>query len=247
MSIQQKTHVFVFKKEDRLESDRVFSVFSKDFGRIEIFGKAIRKMPSKLRGNTEIFSFSKFEFIQGKSKKTLTDAIFIEKFKTLKEIPEKLETAYKIADVVDDFIKGEEPDEHIYNLLKDVFNKLDICIELSSYYQLIYYYFIWNFIFILGYGPELFMCAICKKSLNPLSLYFSNKEGGAICEQCSLSSKDNIKVKADVIKVIRLILKKDWTTLLKLKIALDCKNELEQVSENYYKYLLSSHSLQKNI
>ena len=44
MTVHYKTEGFVFKSVDRLEADRVFSVFTVDFGRIEVFGKSIRKI-----------------------------------------------------------------------------------------------------------------------------------------------------------------------------------------------------------
>ena len=81
MSLYCRTEGFIFKKEDRNDSDRVFSVFSKDFGRLEIFGKAIRKIDSKLKSAVEIFSFSEIEFVQGKNRKTLTDVFLQKKLK----------------------------------------------------------------------------------------------------------------------------------------------------------------------
>ncbi len=250
MTVHYKTQGFIFKKENRLEADRVFSVFTKDFGRIEIFGKAIRKITSKLKGGIEIFSLSEIEFIQGKNKKTLTDTLFIERFKNIQEVPEKFEVANKISNLVDNFIKGEERDQNIFNLLNDTFSKLNNIQFPISNFQLVHYYFFWNFISVLGYGPELSKCAVCQQKLNPHSLYFSNKEGGVVCQNCHLLRKDPSslgfsgqvsEVKSDVVKILRLIIKKDWDILSKLKIENNIKKLLREVSENYYNYLLNHH------
>lgn len=242
MTLHYKTEGFVFKKEDRLEADRVFSVFTKDFGRIEIFGKAIRKITSKLKGGIEIFSLSEIEFIQGKNKKTLTDTLFIERFKNIQEVPEKFEVANRISKLVDNFIKGEEQDQVIFYLLNETFSKLNNCSLSNTQCSLIYYYFFWNFVSVLGYGPEISKCAVCQQKLNPHSLYFSNKEGGTICRDCYLSKKDASEIKSDVVKILRLIIKKDWDILLKLKIENNTKKLLREVSENYYNYLSSIYS-----
>ena len=71
------------KKEDRGESDRFFTVYTKEFGKLDILGKSIRKISSKLRAGMGLFSLSEIEFIQGKALKTLTDAILNEEFRNL--------------------------------------------------------------------------------------------------------------------------------------------------------------------
>ncbi len=125
MFVHYRTKGFVFKKVDRGESAQLFSVYTKDFGKLKILGRGIRKISSKLRSGIETFYLSNIEFIQGKSYKTLTDAVVIEKFKDLREDLEKLNIAYRISGILDDFIKGEEKDKKIWDLLIEVFNKLN--------------------------------------------------------------------------------------------------------------------------
>lgn len=239
MNLHYNTEGFIFKKEDGLEADRIFSVFTKDFGRIEIFAKAIRKIDSKLKGNIEIFSLSKIEFIQGRNRKTLTDTALIEKFKSIENVPEKLEIAYRISDILDDFIRGEEKDDDVFDLLNDILNKLnDFKFSLADARQeLIYLYFFWNFIFVMGYGPELSKCSVCAGKLDPDALYFSNKEGGIICKSCHLAERDGIKIESSLVKILRLLLKKDWEILSKLKVENNTARLLKEISDNYYNYI----------
>ncbi len=151
MSVHYKTEGFVFLAQDRLEADRIFSVFTRDMGRLEVTGRGIRKIASKLRGGIGLFSWSEFEFVQGKHKKTLTDALYIKKFKTLASVPEKLEIAFQISSVVDDFLQGQERDDKLLALLIEVFSRLDE----NPPRKLIYFYFFWNFVSLLGYAPDL--------------------------------------------------------------------------------------------
>ena len=240
MVLRHRTSAFVLGREDSLDADRTFFVFTKDFGRIEVLGKSIRKIDSKLKGGIEVFSLSNIEFIQGKNKKTLTDAVFIKKFKNVFESTNMLETAHKISQLADNFIKGQEPDEKIWDLLTDVFEKLNNYQENNRGCQLIYPYFFWNFVSMLGYGPELSNCANCSAKLNPYELYFSSKEGGVICKICYTLNRNSIKVKSGVVKVLRLIIKKDWSILSKLKIENSMQESLNEVSDNYYSYLKSN-------
>ena len=221
----------MFKKENALESDRVFSVFTKDFGRTEIFGKAVRKIGSKLRGGIEIFAFSEIEFVEGRNRKTLTDSTFKEKFKDIPLIPLKMETAYKISETIDGFVRGEERDDKIFNLLRDVFRKINDCEKPN----IAYVYFFWNFVSVLGYRPELTKCAVCLQKLNPYSLYFSSKDGGIICRNCARGY--GLKVKSDIVKILRLAVSKNWDILRRLKLSDSVLKSLQEISQNYQNYL----------
>lgn len=239
MTMHYKTSAFVFKKEDRLEADRVFSVFTKDFGRIEILGKAIRKINSKLRSGIEVFSLSEIEFIQGRNQKTLTDAVFTNKFNNLTTEPERMLLAFKISDILENFLLGQEADQRIWNIIVDIFEKLNDYSLSPTHYSLIYYYFFWNFISVLGYEPNLSECVVCRQKLNPYQLYFSGSDGGTLCKNCYQFKKDVIKLKSDIVKILRIILKKDWDTLFKIKIDDNHFRLFKEITDYYYRYLSS--------
>jgi len=240
---EYKTEGFVFRKENKMEADRIFSVFTKDFGRIEIFAKAIRKINSKLRSGIEIFSLSEIEFVQGKMRKTLIDAVSKEKFKNTKNSPEKLEIAYRISDFLNYFLKGQEKDDNILNLIIDTFERLNNIGNGKQ--ELGYFYFAWNLIFTLGYAPQLSECSVCKGKLKPENIYFSNREGGIVCNNCYSLKKDGVAIKPDVVKILRLFLEKKWDTISKLKIEKNILKSVEGVSENYFNYILENNSFKK--
>ena len=236
MTIRYKTRAFVFKKNNVNESDRVFSVFTDNFGRLDIFAKAIRKTTSKLRSGIDIFFMSEVEFIQGKNRKTLTDATIIEKFNNIPQDLERFKTAVKIGEILDNFIKGEEKDKEIFNLLNEVMKKLDNQkspkLASARSQSLIYYYFLWNTLSLLGYRSEVQKCASCHGKLIPYNVYFSSKEGGVICKKCLRQDVRAQKIDSDIVKILRIILSKDWQTLSKLKIDQSSQKLLSEISEN---------------
>ena len=233
MFIHYRTQSFILKKIDRGEVDRIFTIYTKDFGKLELLAKAERKIKSKLRGGLELFYLSEIEFIQGKTHKTLTDAILIDKFKNLRRDLKRLAIAYKISEVLDNLVKDQEPDEKIWQLLNEVFSKLNSLEIKNSKLEILYHYFLWNLLSILGYQPELYNCSLCQKKVTPEKLYFSQKEGGLICPSCfrkiGVPSGSGQEVKPETIKILRIILKKDWPTLSKLKIEAKYLKELSLV------------------
>ena len=236
MFIHYRTKVFFLSEQDRGEANRLFTIFTNDFGKLKIFGRAIRKIKSKLRAGTEIFSLSEIEFIQGKSHKTLTDAVLIDRFKNIKEDPKKLKVAFQVAETLDSFLEQGEKDDEIWQLLKETIQRLNECPPETKNCSLIYYYFFWNLVSILGYKPELYNCSICQRKLLPHSLYFSSKEGGIICESCfqKMDKKTKgfyLKINVNVVKILRLIIKKNWNILKQLKIGKEDKENLNSLSK----------------
>jgi len=224
-----RTSGFILKKTDRGEANRIFSVYTKDFGKLELLARAERKITSKLRGGLELFYFSELEFIQGKHYKTLVDAVLIDSFNNLKKDLKVLSVLSKISEVFDSLVKEADPDGKIWNLLTEIFKKLkDVRPEI------VYYYFFWNFISILGYRPELYNCSLCQKKLSPKDIYFNDQEAGLACGRCEKPKEPAKCINPDAIKIIRIILKKDWSTLKKLKIKREELESLKDISQYYF-------------
>ncbi len=237
MFIHYRTQGIVLKKVDRKEADQLFSIYTKDFGRLEILGKAIRKISSKLRAGIDLFYLSEIEFIQGKAHKTLTDAILIEKFKNLSRDLEKSTIALEISEVLDALIHGQEPDERIWNLLVETFRDLDKLDTKKRNPKIIYHYFFWNFLSLLGYAPELYKCVLCQGELEPQKLYFSPQHGGVVCEKCFLKENSAKEVSSDVIKILRVVLKKEKNYIYRLKLKEKHFQELDKLSKYYFEFI----------
>jgi DNA repair protein RecO len=273
MFVNYRTQGIIIKKEDRGEANQLFTIYTKDFGKLEIFGKAIRKISSKLRAGTDVFYLTDIEFIQGKAHKTLTDAVLIEKFEDLRKDLNKLKIAYKISEILDELIKGQEPDEEIWDLLNKAFQRLnDLKLKIKNW-KLIYYYFLWNLFSLLGYEPQLYNCSICQEKLKPekfcnnaehlkvprseatsgfcnnaehlkvprseatSGFYFNPREGGIICAQCSKKIERKREIKIETIKIIRILLKKNWQILKRLKLEPEDLRELKLISNYFLLYI----------
>jgi len=235
MAIHYRTKGFILKKSNLREADQIFTVFTKDFGKIKILARAIRKIKSKLRSRADLFYLSELEFIQGKTYKTLTNVIALNKFKDIMNDLDRIENIQKIADSLDYLVYKEEKDKQIWDLLNEALerlsNKPGLSVPISRAYYIIYHYFLWNLLSTLGYQIDLYNCIACEKKLSPLKLYFSPDEGGILCSNCSDRAKKKIEISPEIIKILRIFQKKDWNILSKLKIQNSQKEQLESISE----------------
>lgn len=202
MAIHYRTQGFVVKQTDRGEADQLFTIYTEEFGKLEILGKAVRKIKSKLRGGAAPFYLSEVEFIQGKAYKTLTDTILINGFPKIRKDLERLAIAQEIGETLDNLVVKEEKDEKVWQLLQETFGKLDSLGKPA----IVYYYFFWQLVSILGYQPEISGCSI----------------GGE-------------KIDCDAVKIIKVIFKKDWSVLARLKLEPNHLKLLKDVSQWYNK------------
>lgn len=242
MFIHYRTRGFILKKEDRGEADRNFTIFTENYGKLELLAKAERKIKSKLRSGLELFYLSDIEFIQGKTQKTITDAILENNFKNLKNNLLRLSISRRIAETFDTLVGKQESDDALWNLLIEVFGKINALGSKTITYRLVYCYFLWNFFRILGYGLDLHSCSLCQKKLSPNNLFFGKKEEGMVCQHCRHLVKSGIDVKDSTVKIIRLFLQKNWQLLEKLKISEEDYKSLKNFSDYYLKEVSSKLS-----
>jgi DNA repair protein RecO (recombination protein O) len=189
MAVHYRTQGLIIKKVDKGETDQFLTIYTEYFGKLKVLGKAVRKTKSKLRGGADLFYLSEIEFIQGKAYKTLTDAILIDGLFNIRKDLAKMNLAYQIVDTLDEFVPSEQKDEAIWQLLNEVFRKLNSQSFIISRLLLLYYYFFWNLVSLLGYEPELKINSLCGK-----------------------------KIDTDLAKILKVIIKRNWQLLSRLKI-----------------------------
>ncbi|HOK35080.1 MAG TPA: DNA repair protein RecO [Candidatus Pacearchaeota archaeon] len=239
-----KTKAIVLLKKDIGEADQLFTLYTENFGKIEVLGKGIRKIKAKLRGALQDLNYISLEFVQGKNFFIATDAILKNRFKTIKKEIKRYRFALYLCDLTNKFVKEEERDEKIWQLLLETTYNL----QLTTYnLGLIVRYFEWNLLSLLGFEPELYHCVLCQERISQGKFYFSAKEGGVICNKCfqtkeKFSDRENkiisLPISQDAIKILRLIILKDKTILKRLKINSQQEKELKDLSKYYLSCVL---------
>ena len=155
MAVHYRTEGIVLATLNRGEADRSFTIYTKDFGKLELWATSERKITSKLRGGLEKLCWSEVEFIVGKNKKTLTDASLKERYHTIRNDLQRLRVAIRMGETLDATTSKEEQDKTAWLLLLDSFS----CLENPQFHanssKLLYYYFFWNLLSHLGWRPDL--------------------------------------------------------------------------------------------
>jgi DNA repair protein RecO (recombination protein O) len=154
MSLHVCVQGVVLEKEDVGEADRVVTVFTKEFGKVRLRATSARKIKAKLRSRLELFCYSEIAFVQGKIHKTVTDVMPIEYYSYLRGNVQSMRVAYRLAEIACEIIKGQEPDERIWRVLRGTFGMLNRPFIENSERNLLAHYFLWNLLYATGYAPS---------------------------------------------------------------------------------------------
>ena len=113
------TKGIVLAEQPRRESDRIYSVLTREFGLIRIFALGVRKEASKLRGALEPFKLSLISLIRGKEHWRITSAESIQNIPALPTIARPLVLLEKL-------VQGEAPHPELFDTVEDAITRFKI-------------------------------------------------------------------------------------------------------------------------
>lgn len=196
MALHYRTQGIILQKREQGESDRIFEVCTKDFGKIELWAISARKITSKLRGGLELFYLSELEFIQGRKKKIVIDALALQRFPNTRRDLKKLFIAYRIGDAIHVLVQGEESDKEVWMIVKNTFEVLESFPAQTLSYHLFYFLFVQDILSVLGYRPSPEHCAQCRNEFRDTLEFFAGK---------SVKDSEAASVTRDTEKILSLL------------------------------------------
>ncbi|OGZ33672.1 MAG: DNA repair protein RecO [Candidatus Portnoybacteria bacterium RBG_19FT_COMBO_36_7] len=120
-----KTEGIILKKADLSETDRLLTVYTKNFGKILVRAKGIGKKESKLKSLIEPFNIYELMLARSRNIDVLANSYAIKEFNYLRGNLENLALAIYFGELADKLIAAPEPDDKIWALLVRAFLALD--------------------------------------------------------------------------------------------------------------------------
>ncbi len=229
-----KTEAIVLKRTNLGEADNIITFYTPNLGKIRAVAKGVRRPKSKLGGHLDLLTQSSLLLAQGQNLDVITQSQTIESFLPLRSDLWRTSCAIYVAELADQFTAEQVENYPVYRLLQTTL--LWLCEAHSS--ELVLRYFELHLLSHLGYQPELYQCLNCRSPLALESNFFSAGGGGVICPNCAKKEQLVRPISADAIKVMRFLLKNDFTSASRLRVSPDLTRELEQLMRAYIRYLL---------
>jgi DNA repair protein RecO (recombination protein O) len=196
-----KTEAIVLRQRKLGEADKIVTLYTPNYGKLEAVAKGVRRPKSRLAGHLEVLTYTSAMLAQGRNLDVVTQAQAIESFGPLRDDLDRLSRALYAAELVDRFSPEGAESYHIFQLLLGTLRRLasgaaaDIALR----------YFEMQLLNLAGFQPQLHRCLGCQRPLRPLPNYFSPAAGGVLCPSCGPGTVSSRPLSVSALKVMRLL------------------------------------------
>ncbi|MFQ6002216.1 MAG: DNA repair protein RecO [Candidatus Zixiibacteriota bacterium] len=192
-----KTEAIVLKGLKFGDTSKIVTLYTKDYGKIKVMAKGIRKPQSRLAGTLETFFHIHIVFY-----KKLTTEIYLlsqsEIIRPFLKIPKGF-SRYAFAsgalELLDKLITGEEPNPEIFDLTLKTLSFMESCSTKSL--EKSFLFFAFRLADFLGYKPKFDRCISCGKAVSEKLILFSPEKGGIICQRCARQDQTYLRLSKD--------------------------------------------------
>lgn len=140
----------ILSRKNYGEADRILVILTKNYGKVILLAKGIRKLESKKRGHLEIFSQIKFSAVAGKGFDLMTEAGTVNTFSKIRLNLNRVTLAYYFCEVINKITKEDEKQSSVFSLLSLIFSQLETAKNLKTLRK----EFILNLLVEMGYWPR---------------------------------------------------------------------------------------------
>lgn len=231
----------ILDKKDIGETDRLYTIFTLESGKIKALAKGVRKVTAKLAGNLENFTLADIGIVKNQGTGKIISSIVESNFLNLRDNFETLSRALENVRIFNQSVQFEEKDERLFFLLKEYLEALDNLSEnTEEKIETVSLGFIFKLLEALGYGLEVGRCVVCGSQLkSDKDNFFSAELGGIVCIGC-FSAEENrkgIKISPNAVKIIRLFFQNKLGSLAKLKVESRDLRELKIISQEFWRWI----------
>jgi DNA repair protein RecO (recombination protein O) len=148
-----KAEAIILKRHNVGEADRILTVFSKQFGKMRILAKGVRRIISRRAGHLEVFTHVVLTLHSTKLLDIVTEASSIRNGSLFDRDAIRLGYAYCMCELVDQLLADHQEHEDIFFLLRDGLMGL-LTTDTVESYQIILSDFTHQLLWRLGFLPH---------------------------------------------------------------------------------------------
>jgi DNA repair protein RecO (recombination protein O) len=231
---EYQTEALIIKKIKLGEADRILTLYTTDYGKIEAVAKGIRRPKSKMAGHLELLTYSHLRLARGRNLDTIIGAQTVDSLMPLKNDLWLTSWGLYVCELITQFTAAHVPNLALFQLSLETLQRL----AEANNSDLTLRYFELHLFEQTGYRPQLQECVSCRAELKPEVNIFCSSSGGILCPNCKFEHQDGFPISVDALKVLRLLQRSNFEVIRRLRINLELARELKGILENYIRYLL---------
>ena len=175
-----KTPAIVIKETDYRDNDKMITLFSPTFGKIDMLSRGCKKQSSKLLASSQLFVCGNFDLNEKNHRYYHAGCDMTFSFYGLRDEYNKLFTASFFIEMINAFIMQNQENKMLYALLINCLYALENGINDD---KLISQFFLIKFADLVGLRPNTSKC--CDNCGPNTTLYFCYDDGAVLCRDCA--------------------------------------------------------------
>jgi DNA repair protein RecO (recombination protein O) len=196
-----KTPAIVLRQRKLGDADKIITLYSAEFGKLDAVAKGVRRITSRLAGHVEPLNHGSFMFAHGRNLDIITQVQTVETFQPLRDDLERLCRALYIAELTDRATEEREANFAVFRLLLDALRRLCQDGDLDPVLR----FFEMSLLGKLGYQPELGACVVCRGAPADEGNSWCAALGGVVCPNCHPPDVPLFALSPGALRVLRLL------------------------------------------
>ena len=230
-----RVEAVVLRHSDYGEADRLLTLYTRQLGKTRAIAKGARKIASRKAGHIEPFTHVKLQLAKGRDTLIVTQADTVDSYQPLREDLILTSHASYVMELLDRLTYEDESENSaIFRLLTETLARLA---SKSDPWLVIRYYEI-RLLDHLGFRPQLFECANCRREIKAEDQFFSFSAGGVICPRCGQGLRHLHNISIEALKYLRHFQRSSYAEVTRARPGLDVQQETETLMQEYFTYLL---------
>lgn len=233
-----KTNALVLRRIPLGETDKIVTLFTREYGKLSAVAKGARKTTSRLSGAAEPLMLLRALLAEGMNLDVLTQCEIKESFPLIRGNFGLFLRATYACELLDKMTVERDPAPEGFDLLLSTLYVLQRAVEPDA---AIHAYELQLMAFV-GYEPRLDACARCDRdlgdALSPAA--YSASRGGALCGPCADQTRDEVLPLGPATAALmqQLLAQNDARALAALVLAPDVKDEMAKILRAHLRFRL---------
>lgn len=229
------TTAYVLSRSDTREADRLYTLFSRDYGKLTVLARGARKARAKVAPHMESFARVHVELAEGRARPVLTGASIEESYHDLLTRSDQAHLLHAGFALIDIGTRERQPDVFLYDLASHWIETVRALPQISpAHAVLLLGAWVLQMMRTLGYAPHLHACVRCQSGCQT-PYYWASSLGGVVCGTCmTLLSREGVRVRSltePTYKLLRLSSESAFSDLLRVRLAGEVVVEFQTVVE----------------
>ena len=224
-----KTEAIVLRQRKLGEADRILTLFTPAYGKLDAKAKGVRKTTSRMGGHLQPLNRCMVQLARGRTMEVVAGCETLESFQPLRDDLGRLSRALYAAELADRFLPERVENIPTYRLLLDTLRRLqgtaDVDLALRHYEM--------KLLERSGFRPELGRCLGCQQALQPVQNFFSPVAGGTYCASCGAGAAGSRALSVNGLKVLRLLQRASYKEVEGLNLPPALAEEVERHLRSY--------------